>query len=293
IIPLKDMGELSRKELMTERGKFIEVKNSRIYIEDSGLDSGKEAIILVHGFGGSTYCWRYTVPVLKENGYRTINIDLKGFGLSTKGFEGDYSHIRQAEIISEIMNKLDIKKAHFIAHSMGSNVVFHLANLYPSKIDKLICIGASITYDKSYSVIETLFPFAPVRRLARHSLRYITDEEQYRNILESAYHRKNIVDEELFKEYYNRTIVGDWDLALMKISYDSIKNIYTEPLSDFIYPTLLLWGEYDNWVNIEEGEKLNNNLPNSEFIKVPLAGHLPMEEKPEETNASIIEFLKR
>jgi len=46
----------------------------RTFVQESGPTDGP-AVVLVHGFGGSTFNWRYTLPALAEAGYRAVALD--------------------------------------------------------------------------------------------------------------------------------------------------------------------------------------------------------------------------
>ena len=56
-------------------------------IETSYVAVGDEAappVLLVHGFGASSYHWRYNANAIADAGYRVYAIDLCGFGRSEK-----------------------------------------------------------------------------------------------------------------------------------------------------------------------------------------------------------------
>ncbi len=64
-------------------GFFVQVDGVRIYGRALGPEDG-EPVLLVHGFGGSTFSWRHTLKALAEAGYRAIAFDRPPFGLSAK-----------------------------------------------------------------------------------------------------------------------------------------------------------------------------------------------------------------
>jgi pimeloyl-ACP methyl ester carboxylesterase len=57
------------------------------------------------------------------------------------------------------------------------------------------------------------------------------------------------------------------------------------------YPVLILWGEEDKRIPIEQAYSLHQLLPNSNLVTVPQAGHLVIEERPEILVREIKEFL--
>jgi len=56
-------------------------------------------------------------------------------------------------------------------------------------------------------------------------------------------------------------------------------------------PTLVIWGDKDREVPLENGERLQEKLPNSRFVVFHECGHLPHEEYPEAFTKVVTEFL--
>ena len=91
---------------------------------------------------------------------------------------------------------------------------------------------------------------------------------------------------------YGRVLkTENWDLAAVGMLRDSKSNTLLESLESVETPILLLWGDEDGWVSVENAHGLNNKFPNSELVLFEGVGHLPMHEVPEDFNASLINFL--
>ena len=69
---------------------------------------------------------------------------------------------------------------------------------------------------------------------------------------------------------------------------DDVQPLYTQITS----PTLILWGSEDTWIPLERGEALHDMIPGSTFRVIPDAGHLVIEEKPDQLIREIRSFLK-
>jgi pimeloyl-ACP methyl ester carboxylesterase len=76
--------------------------------------------------------------------------------------------------------------------------------------------------------------------------------------------------------------------ALANGKYKSRSN----KLKDITVPTLIMWGEEDSWLPIENGYWFQVCIPNSELIVYEGVGHIPMEEIPERTARDLRKFLK-
>ncbi len=57
-------------------------------------------------------------------------------------------------------------------------------------------------------------------------------------------------------------------------------------------PTLILWGEGDILIPIEQGRRMEQAIPNARLITYPGVGHAAQEEAPVETVTDVIAFLK-
>ena len=57
--------------------------------------------------------------------------------------------------------------------------------------------------------------------------------------------------------------------------------------------TLIIWGENDEWIPLESGYKFSKDLSNSTLVILPECGHIPQEEKPEQTAKIIIDFIEK
>jgi pimeloyl-ACP methyl ester carboxylesterase len=68
---------------------------------------------------------------------------------------------------------------------------------------------------------------------------------------------------------------------------------HTDRLEELNMPTLILWGDHDTWMAIEDGQKFAWDIRDSELVVLENTGHVPMEESPEESVAVVIDFLKQ
>ncbi len=70
---------------------------------------------------------------------------------------------------------------------------------------------------------------------------------------------------------------------------------YTDEVEDryrtLDLPTLILWGEKDAWIPVEQGERLAALIPNARLMRMPEAGHLVQEDAPEAVIAALLGFL--
>jgi pimeloyl-ACP methyl ester carboxylesterase len=68
---------------------------------------------------------------------------------------------------------------------------------------------------------------------------------------------------------------------------------YADGLATLCKPTLIVWGERDELFSVAVGEQLHASIRDSKLVVIKDSGHMPMWEKPDETNRAILDFLDR
>lgn len=110
----------------------------RMAVEDEG---DGDAIVCLHGLGGSSNTWTPLMPALAR--HRVVRIDLPGSGRSQRA-EGPLSIARYVDAVSTVCARLNLKRAHVLAHSMGTIVAQHLALAAPTLVRSLALFGPLI-----------------------------------------------------------------------------------------------------------------------------------------------------
>ncbi|MFW5757703.1 MAG: alpha/beta fold hydrolase, partial [Bacteroidota bacterium] len=77
----------------------------RLWTTDEAGPKGK--ILLIHGFGGSTFSWEKIAPVLSNNGYFVVAVDVPPFGFSQKRSNLNGSIGARAELVNDFIKYLD------------------------------------------------------------------------------------------------------------------------------------------------------------------------------------------
>ena len=292
LIPLSDnKSEASTQSLMSPSGRFLNIESFEIYVEEHGPVAG-EVIVLIHGFGGSSFSWRSNIQFFADNGYRVIAIDLKGFGLSGRDFQSDHSHKAQAAIVNEVLRQTGIEQAYLIGHSMGGSVLFHFAHLYPDKVLGLISVDGSIILKKSSGFPNVLLNFPPFQRAGRVILTNFLNKERFGSILDSAYYNKEVLSHDVIDGYYDRAIRTGWEQSLLAMTRDMPQNAVDFPFDTLTFPTLIIRGDNDSWVSQSDTDAWRNEIPGAVFYLMADTGHVPMEEEPALFNQIVLDFLQ-
>ncbi len=107
----------------------------RMLVEDEGEG---DVVVCLHGLGGTANTWTPLMPTLAR--YRVIRPDLPGSGRSS--VEGPLSIERLVDAVLSACTRLNVKRAHFLGHSMGTIVCQHVALAQPKLVRSLALFGA-------------------------------------------------------------------------------------------------------------------------------------------------------
>jgi 2-hydroxy-6-oxonona-2,4-dienedioate hydrolase len=248
----------------------------------------KGNIIMVHGFAGSTFSWRYTADFFANNGYRVLLIDMPGFGFTEKGKKWNYSSSSKAELIKNLCHSLvPDTKWTIVGHSMGGGIAIYAAALFPQKFEKLVVVaGAYRDSSQGYfnsGLVKSVLKYPPLHRWTEViGKTFIFHEERFENLLTSAYGRP-ATEEETVGYLLPFTLKNSASAIIKMMAYRKAEK--TVSLSrDLTMPVLIVWGEDDTWVPLSFGEFLYEEIPNATFKIIKNSGHCPMETHADEFN---------
>jgi len=282
--------------------RVLTVDGRSTVIAEAG-SAADPALVLVHGFGGSTFGWRAVMSPIAARGWHVIALDLPGFGLSAKSWSADYGHEAQARYVLAAMDQLGVERAVIVGHSMGGNVAAWIAALAPARVAGLALIDAAIVRPAAASQASGTSPAAallslpPLRRLGRIAVRSAFNEATFGTLLRSAFAVQSAASSATIAGYAASARLPDWDLALLGIIRDAGKNALPRPLSEIVanggtpIRAFILWGASDSWVPPAAGEVLHAQLPDAMYVVLPGIGHVPFEEDPAAFIAALEDWL--
>ena len=94
--------------------------------------------------------------------------------------------------------------------------------------------------------------------------------------------------------FLETSAVGRCLMAIVKrLELDQATTEISQGLAKFKTPTLILWGEEDPWLDVEEGETIKKSNPMIEIVKLSEAKHYPQEHWSEEITREIWQFFRR
>lgn len=241
-------------------------------------------IVLVHGAGGSSKTWNHQVDYLKQD-FNLLLLDLRDHGLS-KSLDPNLD-VYRLDIIStdilNVLNYLDIKKAHFLTLSLGSVLIQHFMMKYPSRVDRIIMAGG---------VFKGTFFMKTLARLAYGLNRFLTYPQMYkmfsyiimprkRNAFARRVYRRQAM--KLTKKEYLKWI------GLYKEVFEILKYFFQGSINHEI---AVIMGTQD-YVFLSGAKAFTKLQPNAELIEMEGIGHICNLESPTTFNQLALNFLKK
>jgi len=120
--------------------KYAQLDTTRIHYVSEG--KGKDAIVLVHGWGCRLTHWRDQISDLSKRA-RVIAVDLPGHGTSDKP-EIKYDMDLFAAAIDAVMKDAGVERAVLVGHSMGTPVVRQFYRKYPQKTLAIVIVDGGL-----------------------------------------------------------------------------------------------------------------------------------------------------
>jgi pimeloyl-ACP methyl ester carboxylesterase len=288
----------SPTELADPDGAFMQVNGASLYYIAKG-DNENPAVIFIHGFGGSSFTWRDNLQAIAEAGFYVVALDLPPFGLSDKSATIGYSRRDLAAYVAGLMDNLDIETASVLGHSMGATVASYFAVNYPERLEKLILVDGGIIENREPSnsgnsplaFLRTIDLNSP---LAAEILRVSLRPDTFEDIMQSAYYDPSLISDEMVAGYARPLQIEEWPYGFIGfLQTEQTQTLRLQDLAEQIeVPILIIWGEGDSWIPIEQGQAMAAVLDEAGFISYPNVGHLPMEENVEGFNTDLIAFLR-
>ena len=255
------------------------------YKEYSDKNPNRQWITFVHGAGGSSAIWKKQIPFFSK-AFNFLVVDLSGHGYSvsnsTQKLKDKISFESILNDVLEVLDKLNIKRSHFIGISLGTIIINQLVLKEPTRILKMVLGGATLELNfmsrfMMYFAYATksLVPYMWLYQLyAFIVMPSKTDRESRKLFIKEA---KRMNQEEVARWFKLTPRV----LPLLKF----FKNIKTD------IPTLYIMGNKD-YMFLASIKKIVKKQPNAILEIFKNCGHVVNIENPDKFNATSMKFLK-
>ena len=295
IIPLPPLDGIQPMEtLVYSDSQFMEINGVDVHYQEIQNDR-ETLIVLLHGFGSSTYSWQKVMQLLSSFG-SVLAYDRPGFGLTERVIP--YREVKANPYLLEYQSQIllafiEAKKAEniiLVGNSAGGTVAMQTALDHPDRIDGLILISPAV-YGSGGAPkwIKPLLNLPQLDRLGPVLVRTI--RERGLEILELAWSDPEKISEEDLANYQKPLSVDRWDVGLWEFTKANGENDIEARISEISMPVLVITGADDRIIPAEQSIQLTSELPNASLVVIPNCGHVPQEECPAEFMDAVDTFI--
>jgi 4,5:9,10-diseco-3-hydroxy-5,9,17-trioxoandrosta-1(10),2-diene-4-oate hydrolase len=277
-------------------GRFVNVGGYRVFYHRSGPATGSapKTLILLHGFLLSHWAWRHIIPRLAQT-YDVIALDLPGYGESDRPPPAEFHYDAPAfmDAVVSAMDALSVEKATFVGHSMGGAISLYTAARRPERVERLVVVDPLI-YAPPNIPLEGRLALLPL--IGETLMRtFWTRGMIKRAMRKDIYRDPSLITEEWLDYVWERVNrPGGMAAAFASMQFMHDPKVITRSTRAVRAPMAIVWGEDDRLFPKEQAEKLANDIagtPRPEVHLIPVCGHSPAEERPEELLRCLTAFL--
>jgi pimeloyl-ACP methyl ester carboxylesterase len=241
----------SPRDPATQRGHVVEANGVNIYYEAHGQG---EPLLLIHAGTLTADSWQPYLTAFTQH-YRVITPDSRGHGRSSNP-TGALSYRLLADDMAAFVQALDLHKPLIAGYSDGGQVALEIGMRYPNLPRSLIVGAAWFKFTASY----------------RAWVRDVVGDEGSAEVATARFTRNHPDWAAWLQQLYGP---DDWKpvLAHVKPMWTTPLNYTSDDFAEVVAPTLVLLGDRDELVPVEEAAEMYRLLPRAELAVVPGADH--------------------
>ena len=252
-----------------------------MFIERSGEGAN---LILLHGWAMNHYCWHRLIPVLEKR-YTTIRVDLPGHG---DGCGSCFSFSRADELIAELSNLCE-EGATWIGWSLGGLLAQRVAEAYPHKVKRLICVGSAACYMQMDG-----WPEGVSEKDFNHFLKIF---EADRAFALEHFLTLQVIDSENAKDtlkILRLLSVGNYEPKELTAALELLRTQdMRKAIANYKCPVLFMGGKTDKLVSTNSLKASSMLAPQGKVDIIEKAGHAPMISHFDDFANRLAEYLDR
>lgn len=242
-------------------------------------DISKPVLVLSNSIATDMTMWDGQLESFSKL-FRVLRFDTRGNGLSDAPV-GDYSINRMGMDVLELLDHLEIEKAHFCGLSLGGFIGQWLGAHASERIDRLILVNTS--------------PYlgSPIWNENIRLLRNDGQIDPFEEIFISGWFSKEMIENNKEIVVPFRKMIQNTPPIGLAGSYASVRDADFRKTNRLIpNKTLIIAGKYDGVTKPEYSEQMHSVIPNSKLVILPVV-HLTNIESKDEFEKLVLDFLKK
>jgi pimeloyl-ACP methyl ester carboxylesterase len=254
------------------------------YLDSAPGDHSLRALVLLHAFPIGANLWEPQIHSIPD-GWRLITPDLRGFGGSTDvDSVTALSMADYAADVLDLLQELGIQRAVIGGCSMGGYAALALYAAHPEVFDGLILANSRAGAD------------SPEARANRRGMLALVDREGpsgvSREMMPKLLGKTTNETNTSVEAFVRRLIKQQSPVAIRGAIHRMMHRPDSTPLlAQVSVPTLVITGEEDEMIPVEESRRMAGAVKGATLVIIPGAGHLSNLEQPEAFNDAVNTFL--
>ena len=267
-------------QLPFNNSAFAHVDGVRMHYRHWDVNTGevKGSVMLIHGFGASTFSWQAVADSLSYLGYEVVAVDVPPFGYSDKSHRTNQSVTAHADRLRNLIHQeFPGRTWHLAGHSMGGAVVQAYALSYPGDLQSVTFVAPALFSRLRVSENPTrlLLRISPMRFIMGElAEKWVIREGRIENLLRSAYGTEPT--QEQVQAYLAPLSCSGTARAILSAAtfHEELRELDAAMLD---VPALAIWGDSDSWLPHTSRQKALDQMHGVELVLMENVGHNPME----------------
>lgn len=299
----------------TER--LVDTNGVTLRVTEAG-ERGNPVVVLAHGFPELAYSWRHQIPALAAAGYHVLAPDQRGYGGSSRPAAiEDYDIVALTSDIAGLLDDVEAERAVLIGHDWGSPVMTNFALFHPDRVRAVVAMSVppvprapapptqiwrKMVGDNFFYILYFQEPGVADAELAvdaRESMRRLTTLEGISAAPDVLRDRPlpplpDWVTADEFEHYIEAfTETGFTGPLNWYRNFDRNWELTEHtPASTITAPTLFVAGTADPVLGFTPRDRVRDVITGDyREVLIEGAGHWLQQERPDEINAVLLEFL--
>jgi haloalkane dehalogenase len=266
---LKRAGEIAYREALPEAGSAM----------------GSLPVMLIHGYPESSFMWRDLLPALAQSGRRAIAPDLPGYGNSPPFRSATWEH--HVEVVEQFRRDLELDRVVLVVHDWGGMIGMRWACDQPGAVGGLVISNTGFFPNGKWHGMAQALRTEGVGESTLEGL----DRDGFTAMLRAT---GRGFEDEAVDDYWRAFTTEEGRRGQLELyrsgNFEKLVP-YEGRLAALGVPTLILWGEHDDFAPVAGAYRFHKEIPGSKLVLIEDAGHFAFEDEPERCTQEIVAFL--
>jgi pimeloyl-ACP methyl ester carboxylesterase len=302
VIPLPEQrGLVAAEDLADADSRFETVAGLKVHFkmaQPPGGHTREPAMVFLHSGAHSLQSFTSVMGSLSVD-RKTLAFDRAGYGLTARPMawagQNPYTATFQADMVVALMDRLGLGRAILVGNSAGGTIAMLTALKHPQRVASLVLLSPGVYSGLgkgSGALTRALMRTPQLRRVGpailRRQLGHGTGE-----LFRKFWHEPGRLTDDMLKDLQRPMQIFNWAEALYQVGLVMEPLGVQERLSELTMPALVVTGDDDTFVPLEENQRLVRELPNASLAVLKDCGHVPHQECAQAFVAQVIPFVRK